>query len=203
MVAGDSPTVRATMLNCGKLEGLKLIASGKVRDIYDIDEKTLLFVTTDRLSAFDVVMKTGVPQKAIKGRAMLVRKLKMLPIEAIVRGYITGSGWKDYKKTGKVCGISLPEGMQHCQKIEPPIFTPSTKAEQGLHDENISEARAREILKTQVSFISDGDKVMDEVVKTSIEIYTRAAEFAKTKGIILADTKMEWGIDREGNLVLG
>jgi len=234
----------SSMINAGRLEGLNFVASGKVRDIYDIDEKTLLFVTTDRLSAFDVVMKTGVPCKGqilnqittfwlkwieseglckthlitddisqmpeavqkhadvIKGRAMLVKKLKMLPIEAIVRGYITGSGWKDYGKTGKVCGIDLPTGLQHCQQLEPAIFTPSTKAEMGLHDENISVARMREILKS-VDWIKDGDKMADNVIETALAIYTKASEFAKEKGIILADTKMEFGVDEEGNLVLG
>jgi len=236
------------LVNVGKLEGLDFVASGKVRDIYNVDENTLLFVTTDRLSAFDVVMKNGIPGKGkilnqitcfwlrwleqqgvckthlitddvdkmpeavrkhaglLKGRSMLVKKLEMLPIEAIIRGYITGSGWKDYQKSGKVCGIQLPVGLQHCQKFPEPLFTPSTKAEQGLHDENISEARAREIVKSLLKVSSGkwpaGDKLMDEVVSTTKRIYTMASDFAKEKGIILADTKFEIGMDREGHLTI-
>lgn len=241
-------TNEACLINVGKLDGLKFVAKGKVRDIYDIDENMLLFVTTDRLSAFDVVMKTGIPGKGkilnqitcfwlrwleqqgvckthlitdkvsempeavqkhaglLEGRSMLVKKLEMLPIEAIIRGYITGSGWKDYQKTGQVCGIQLPKGLKHCQKFSEPLFTPSTKAEQGLHDENISEARAREIVKTLPKVISgdwpDGETLMDEVVNTTKKIYTLASDFAKERGIILADTKFEIGMDKDGNLTI-
>lgn len=237
-----------SLLNIGKLEGLDFINSGKVRDIYKVDADTLLFVTSDRLSAFDVVMKTGIPAKGkllnqitsfwlkwvsdngickthlitddvdkmpesiqkhanfLRGRSMLVQKLEMLPIESIIRGYITGSGWRDYKKTGKVCGISLPEGLKHCQQLPDVIFTPSTKAEQGLHDENISEERAREILvgmeKNPDSKVKDGNKLMDELIEKSKAVYLKASEYAKERGIILADTKFEFGLNKEGELVL-
>lgn len=218
-----------------KLDGLKFITSGKVRDIYEVDDKTLLFVTSDRLSAFDVVMKNGVPGKGkilnqittfwlnwiaennlckhhmitdnvdempeavkqhkavLQGRSMLVKKLKMLPVESIARGYITGSGWKDYGKTGSVCGIKLPEGLKHCQQLAEPIFTPSTKAEYGLHDENISAADAAKLV---------GEALTKKCGDLCLEIYKKAAAFAKTKGIILADTKFEFGLDEDENVVL-
>jgi len=239
---------QASLLTAGRLAGLNFVASGKVRDIYVIDGDKFLFVTTDRLSAFDVVMKTGIPGKGkilnqitcfwlrwveekgickthlitdnvdempdcvkphaefLRDRCMLVRRLQMLPIEAIIRGYITGSGWRDYQKTGQVCGIDLPKGLQHCEQLPNIIFTPSTKAEQGLHDENISEARAREILHdmkdTGESLIEDSEALMDEIVAKSKLVYTSASEFAKEKGIILADTKFEWGLDKTGALVI-
>ncbi|MBI9018622.1 MAG: phosphoribosylaminoimidazolesuccinocarboxamide synthase [Phycisphaerae bacterium] len=200
---------------------------GKVRDIYDLGDK-LLFVASDRVSAFDVVMANGIPGKGriltqiskfwfgwlekniglknhviscdvvdypepfnqypdqLEGRSMLVKKTEVLPVECIVRGYITGSGWKEYVKQGTVCDIKLPEGLQQCDKLPEPLFTPSTKAEQGLHDENISPEKAREIL---------GDEKYDFVAEKSLEIYTKAAEYAATCGIILADTKFEWGFD--------
>jgi len=245
-MAVASPT--ESLLNVGRLEGLDFVTSGKVRDIYNVDENTLLFVTSDRLSCFDVVMKTGIPAKGkllnqitsfwlkwveeqgickthlitddvdqmpesvkkhadfLRGRCMLVRKLEMLPIESIIRGYITGSGWKDYKKTGHVCGIKLDEGLQHCMKFPNPLFTPSTKAEQGLHDENISEARAREILiemeKKDNTRVKDGNKLCDELKAKSLDVYNKAAEYAKERGIILADTKFEFGLNAEGELVL-
>lgn len=237
-----------SLLTLAKLDGLDFVTSGKVRDIYKVDEETFLFVTSDRLSAFDVVMKTGIPAKGkllnqittfwlkwveengickthlitddvdqmpanikehsalLRGRCMLVRKLEMLPVESIIRGYITGSGWKDYKKTGKVCGIALQEGLQHCQQLPEPIFTPSTKAEQGLHDENISEARARELFveleKNPNSSVKDGNLLMDELIAKSKAVYMKAAEYAKEKGIILADTKFEFGLNSNGELVL-
>lgn len=237
-----------SLLTLAKLDGLDFVTSGKVRDIYKVDEETFLFVTSDRLSAFDVVMKTGIPAKGkllnqittfwlkwveengickthlitddvdqmpanikehsalLRGRCMLVRKLEMLPVESIIRGYITGSGWKDYKKTGKVCGIALQEGLQHCQQLPEPIFTPSTKAEQGLHDENISEARARELFveleKNPNSSVKDGNRLMDELIAKSKAVYMKAAEYAKEKGIILADTKFEFGLNSNGELVL-
>lgn len=244
MATTEAGENKASLISVGKLSGLDFVASGKVRDIYNIDDDKLLFVTTDRISAFDVVMKSGVPDKGkilnqitcfwlrwvveqgiltkthlitddvdkmpeavqkhkklLEGRCMLVRKLKMLPIEAIVRGYITGSGWKDYGKTGKVCGIQLPVGLKHCQQLPELIFTPSTKAAVGFHDENISEARAREICK-ELDYIKDGDKLMDEMKAKSFQIYKEAAAFAKKRGIILADTKFEWGLDGDGNLVV-
>lgn len=237
-----------SLLTLAKLDGLDFVTSGKVRDIYKVDEETFLFVTSDRLSAFDVVMKTGIPAKGkllnqittfwlkwveengickthlitddvdqmpanikqhsalLRGRCMLVRKLEMLPVESIIRGYITGSGWKDYKKTGKVCGIALQEGLKHCQQLPEPIFTPSTKAEQGLHDENISEARARELFveleKNPNSSVKDGNRLMDELIAKSKAVYMKAAEYAKEKGIILADTKFEFGLNSNGELVL-
>lgn len=214
---------------------LKLIARGKVRDIYDVSDDALLFVATDRLSAFDVVMLNGVPGKGkiltqlslfwfkllekeglgphhlitsdlykmpasvleykdqLEGRSMLVRKLKVLPVEAIVRGYVVGSGWKDYQATGEICGHKLEEGLVNCSKLPSPIFTPSTKAEYGNHDMNISVSKCAEIL---------GEDVAREMERRSIEIYMTAATYAASKGIILADTKMEWGVDEKGNLIL-
>ena len=203
---------------------LKLFAKGKVRDIYEVGEH-LLLVSTDRISAFDVIMDQGIPHKGIvltkiseywfdfskdvipnhlittnvseypdeckeysevlEGRSMLVKKAKVVPIECIVRGYISGSGWKDYQKTGKISGISLSEGLKESEKFPEPIFTPSTKAEIGEHDENISAAQAMNITD---------EKIFRELEKISIEIYKKAAEFALQKGIIIADTKMEFGL---------
>lgn len=203
---------------------LKLFAKGKVRDIYDVGEH-LLLVSTDRISAFDVIMDQGIPHKGIvltkiseywfdfskdvipnhlittnvseypdeckeysevlEGRSMLVKKAKVVPIECIVRGYISGSGWKDYQKTGEISGISLSEGLKESEKFPEPIFTPSTKAEIGEHDENISAAQAMNITD---------EKTFRELEKIAIEIYKKAAEFALRKGIIIADTKMEFGL---------
>jgi phosphoribosylaminoimidazole-succinocarboxamide synthase len=214
------------------LVGLKLIKRGKVRDIYDLGD-SLLFVATDRISAFDVVLPNGIPYKGkvlnlisqfwfdftksivdnhvitsdvkqyppicrlyendLEKRSMVVKKTKPLPIECIVRGYLTGSGWNDYVKTGKVCGISLPPGLKESEKLPEPIFTPSTKAEIGVHDENIT-------FDDMVRLI--GESVALAVRTYAISIYQQAAEFAQRKGIIIADTKMEFGIDREGNLIL-
>lgn len=205
------------------LEGVKFIRRGKVRDIYELDDY-LLIVATDRVSAFDVVLPTGIPGKGrvltqislfwfnqvkdiidnhlvasdfdqfpeslkkyrevLEGRSMLVKKAKPLPVECIVRGYITGSGWKDYKKTGMVCGIKLPEGLVESQKLPEPIYTPSTKAEQG-HDINISFEETVKIL---------GEELANRVKDISISIYKKASEIAEKKGIIIADTKMEFGI---------
>lgn len=250
-MASEAKDNQACLLNAGKLEGLEFVTSGKVRDIYKIDDDKFLFVTTDRLSAFDVVMQTGIPDKGkilnqitafwlrwiekqkickthfitdnvdempesvqkhkefLRGRSMLVKKLRMFPIESIIRGYITGSGWKDYNRTGQVCGIDLPKGLKHCERFASPLFTPSTKAEYGLHDENISEARAREILKEKSKAANaagekypDGDAAVDEIKAKSIAIYKQASDVAKLKGIILADTKFEWGMDEEGNIVI-
>ena len=210
---------------------LKLFAKGKVRDIYEVGDY-LLLVSTDRLSAFDVVMSQGIPYKGIvltkiseywfefakdiiqnhlittdvekypdeckeyvedlKGRSMLVRKAKVVPIECIVRGYISGSGWKDYLKTGEISGIKLPEGLQESEKFARPIFTPSTKAEIGDHDENISADQAMRITDESTF------KILKE---KTLAIYKKASDFALTKGIIIADTKMEFGYYR-GEIII-
>jgi phosphoribosylaminoimidazole-succinocarboxamide synthase len=202
---------------------LKLVACGKVRDIYDLGE-TLLIVTTDRISAFDVIMGEGIPDKGrvltqisafwfrqmediipnhiistdvkdfpiecrkyadiLEGRSMLVRKATPLPVECIVRGYISGSGWKDYQKTGAICGIRLPAGLVESAKLEEPIFTPSTKAELGEHDENISFDRCVELV---------GRETAKKISEVTIAIYKRARDIAGAKGIIIADTKFEYG----------
>jgi len=211
---------------------MKKISNGKVREIYEVDEHSLMIVVSDRISAFDFIMPEGVPDKGIllnklsefwfdyvtdiignhiittdyleypeefrkeefRGRSMLVKKLKMLPVECIVRGYITGSGWEEYKKTGGICGIPLPTGMQESEKFETPLFTPSTKAELGEHDENISFEKAARIL---------GAELAEKVKEKTIAIYSKCAGYALTKGIILADTKFEFGIDENGKLILG
>ena len=210
---------------------LKFLKRGKVRDIYDVGEY-LLFVATDRLSAFDVVMPQGIPLKGkiltsisafwfqqtagiiqnhvvstnvdefpteclpykeeLRGRSMLVKKTEPLSVECIVRGYISGSGWIDYQNNGAICGIILPVGLVESQKLPEPIFTPSTKAELGIHDENIS---FNEMVKRE------GEEFSELVRVTSIKIFKRASEIAESKGIIIADTKMEFGL-RDGNLML-
>lgn len=214
------------------LNHLPLRARGKVRDIYDIDAERMLIVTTDRLSAFDVVLPDPIPGKGrvltrvsnfwfhkmqhiipnhlldtplteilpdaaereqIEGRAIIVKKLQPLPIEAIVRGYLIGSGWKDYQKTGTVCGIPLPAGLQQAQQLPEAIFTPSTKAEVAAHDENIAFERAVELL---------GQELAEQVRSVSIRLYTEAAAYAKARGIIIADTKFEFGLDSHGSLYL-
>jgi len=212
-------------------ETLKFFKSGKVRDIYDIGEYYLI-VSTDRISAFDVIMNEGIPYKGavlnkisafwfnftkdiidnhlisinvedypeeckpykdeLKNRSMLVKKAELIPLECIVRGYITGSGWNDYKKTGSICGIKLPEGLVESEKLPEPIFTPSTKAEIGLHDENIDEQSA-------ISLI--GKETFNYIKEISIKIYNKAAEYALKKGIIIADTKMEFGY-YDGKIIL-
>ena len=211
---------------------MKKISSGKVREIYEVDDDKLMMVVSDRISAFDFIMPNPVLDKGkilnklsefwfnfvsdiipnhiittnyekfpaefrkeeFKDRSMLVKKLKMLPVECIVRGYITGSGWAEYQKTGTVCNIKLPEGLQECQKLDEPIFTPSTKAELGNHDENISFERCKEIL---------GNELAEKVKNATISIYKKCADYALSKGIIIADTKFEFGLDENGNLVLG
>ena len=211
---------------------MKKISSGKVREIYEVDDDKLMIVVSDRISAFDFIMPNPVLDKGkilnklsafwfnfvsdiipnhiittnceefptefrkeeFKDRSMLVKKLKMLPVECIVRGYITGSGWAEYQKSGTVCKIKLPEGLKECQKLDEPIFTPSTKAELGDHDENISFDRCKEIL---------GDELAEKVKKVTIDIYKKCANYALSKGIIIADTKFEFGLDENGNLVLG
>ena len=210
-----------------------LLSRGKVRDIYDVDEQTLLIVTTDRMSAFDVIMDQPVPYKGVilnqitlfwmrrfadimpnhllesevsrfpaaldpwkdelEGRAVLVRKANPLPVECIVRGYITGSGWKDYQATGSVCGYALPAGLRESDRLEPALFTPSTKAELGQHDENISVAEAARIL---------GEDVAREAERASLAIYAAGRDHAATRGIIVADTKFEFGfIDGKLHLI--
>lgn len=211
---------------------MKKISKGKVRDIYEVDDKSLMIVVSDRISALDFIMPNDIPDKGkilngisafwfdyvkdvipnhiistnfeefpeefkkpeFEGRSMWVKKLKMLPIECIVRGYITGSGWKDYQKTGTVCGLPLPEGLQESQKLPEPIFTPSTKAEYGDHDENISFERCCEIL---------GDELAEKVKNATIAVYKKCADYALEKGLIIADTKFEFGLDENGELVLG
>ncbi len=214
------------------LKGLPLIQKGKVRDIYAVGDRHLLIVTTDRISAFDVVLPDPVPGKGavltalsnfwfgrigrsiachladlpladvlpdeaerreVGDRAIVVDKLKPLPIESIVRGYIIGSGWKDYQRSGQVCGISLPAGLEQAAQLPEPVFTPSTKADVGDHDENIDFGRACDLI---------GRERADQVRTISIDIYRSAAEFARTKGIIIADTKFEFGLDDDDELVL-
>ncbi|MDR2220110.1 MAG: phosphoribosylaminoimidazolesuccinocarboxamide synthase [Methylobacillus sp.] len=213
------------------IQSLPLLHRGKVRDIYDIDADNMLIVATDRLSAFDVVLPTAIPGKGavltqvanfwfarlagiipnhltgvdpatvvsaderdqVIGRAIVARKLKPLPIEAVVRGYLVGSGWKEYRKSGSVCGIALPAGLQEASRLPEPIFTPSTKAAVGAHDENITFAQTCELL---------GAKRAEEVRDIAIRLYRAAAEYALAKGIIIADTKFEFGMDADGKLVL-
>ena len=211
---------------------LKLLNRGKVRDIYEVDEQHLLIVTSDRLSAFDVVLPQPIPGKGevltrvanfwfgrteslipnhlalisleevisdpaqraeLGDRCMLVRKLKPLPVEAIVRGYLIGSGWKDYQQTGGVCGIQLPENLKQAEQLPNAIFTPSTKAEVGDHDENIDFSQTEELL---------GKELAEQVKTVSLNIYTEAADYARKRGIIIADTKFEFGLDDEGRLHL-
>jgi phosphoribosylaminoimidazole-succinocarboxamide synthase len=214
------------------LKSLKLRHRGKVRDIYDIDDKLMLIVTTDRLSAFDVVLPEPIPGKGavltamsnfwfkrtraiipnqvadipleqvlkdpaeraqVAGRAVVVRKLKALPIEAIVRGYLVGSGWKEYKKQGTVCGIRLPAGLREADKLPQPLFTPSTKAAVGQHDENIDFDKAAAII---------GREQAGKVRDAALRIYKECADYALTRGIIIADTKFEFGLDENGTLTL-
>ncbi|OIP14216.1 MAG: phosphoribosylaminoimidazolesuccinocarboxamide synthase [Betaproteobacteria bacterium CG2_30_59_46] len=213
------------------INSLPLLNRGKVRDIYAVDDERLLIVTTDRLSAFDVVLPTPIPGKGkvltrisdfwfarlghilpnqltgiapesvvvpeerdqVTGRASVVRRLKPLPIEAIVRGYLVGSGWKEYKAQGSVCGIPLPAGLREADKLPQPLFTPSTKAEAGAHDENINFEKTAGLL---------GAALAAEVRDAAIALYKEAAEYALTKGIIIADTKFEFGQDDAGKLYL-
>ena len=214
------------------LSSLKLRARGKVRDIYDIDDKHMLIVTTDRLSAFDVILPDPIPGKGrvltsvsnfwfekmkhvmpnhlsdipleqvvpdpaeraqIEGRAIVVKLLKPLPVEAIVRGYLIGSGWKDYQKTGAVCGIQLPSGLQQAQQLPEPIYTPSTKAAVDQHDENVS---------FDITVALMGQNLAEKVRDASLKLYKEAAAYAKERGIIIADTKFEFGVDDDGQLYL-
>lgn len=212
------------------IQSLKRIHQGKVRDIYDIDANTMLLVSTDRLSAFDVILPTGIANKGamltqmanfwfeklkdvvpnhltgidpntvvtdpaeqaqLGSRAVVVKKLKALPIEAIVRGYLVGSGWKEYKAKGTVCGISLPAGLQEASKLPTPLFTPSSKAAAGEHDENITLQQTADLI---------GADMAAQVAKVAIALYSKAAEYALTRGIIIADTKFEFGLDAHGVL---
>ena len=210
---------------------LKKIYSGKVRDLYEIDEQRMLMVASDRLSAFDVILDDPIPGKgeiltqisnfwfqklahimpnhftgntvydvlpedqarALEKRAVVAKKLEQVKVEAIVRGYLAGSGWKDYQQSGSVCGIALPAGMREAQQLPEVIFTPSTKAAVGDHDENISFAECEQII---------GAELAAEVRAKAIELYTEAAAYAKTRGIIICDTKFEFGLDEEGVLTL-
>ncbi len=215
-----------------ELKSLPLLNRGKVRDIYDVDEDHMLIVTTDRLSAFDVILPDPIPgkgailttvsnfwfdrtrhiitnhlsgkspddvlsdeaeRKMIEGRGVIVRKLDPLPVEAIVRGDLIGSGWNDYQKTGAVCDITLPEGLQQAQQLPEAIFTPSTKADVGGHDENIN-------FKKTVSLL--GKNIAGQVRDVSLRLYREAAAYALERGIIIADTKFEFGMDKDGELVL-
>jgi len=214
------------------LQSLPLLARGKVRDIYSVGDEHLLIVTTDRLSAFDVVLPDPIPGKGavltavssfwfertralvpnhladvtlesvlpdrrereqVEGRAVIVRKLKALPVEAIVRGYLIGSGWKDYQTSGAVCGIQLPAGLQLADQLPAAIYTPSTKAELGDHDVNIDYARSVDLL---------GADLAARVRDVSVQVYTEAARYATQRGIIIADTKFEFGLDDDGELLL-
>lgn len=213
------------------IKSLPLLSKGKVRDVYALGDDKLLMITTDRLSAFDVVMGQPIPEKGIvlnqmanfwferlakvipnhltgidpesvvsadeidqvKGRAVVAKRLKPILVEAVVRGYLAGSGWKDYKETGKVCGISLPAGLENAQKLPEPIFTPAAKAEMGEHDENISFDKVIEMI---------GEKLANQIREVSIRLYQEASEYAATCGIIIADTKFEFGLDVAGQLVL-
>ena len=214
------------------------VKEGKVREIYDIGD-ALIMVATDRISAFDVILKNDVKGKGIvltkmsefwfdftkdtvknhmistntsdmpeffrtpefEGRSMLVKKLTMLPVECIVRGYITGSGWESYKKEGKVCGIALPDGLKESEKLPEPIYTPTTKAEIGDHDEHISLSESADILEKL--FPGKGQTLAKMLKSLTIELYKKCAEYALSKGIIIADTKFEFGLDENGEIVLG
>ena len=214
------------------LRSLEKIHEGKVRDIYAVDAETMLIVTTDRLSAFDVVLPDPIPEKGrvlneisnfwfgrtrhivpnhltdkalesivkdaderalLAGRTMIVRRLSALPIEAVVRGYLIGSGWKDYQKSGSVCGIALPSGMKQAERLPTPLFTPATKAARGEHDENISLSEVEGLI---------GAAIAARVRDTAIALYNFAAEHARSRGIIIADTKFEFGVTAAGQLTL-
>ena len=220
------------------MENLKLLYEGKVREVYDNGD-SLIMVATDRISAFDNILKNKITDKGAiltqmskfwfdytkdvvpnhmlsvdvndmpeffqkdeyKGRSMKCKKLKMLPIECIVRGYITGRGWASYKENGTVCGIKLPEGLQESEKLPEPIYTPSTKAEVGDHDENISYERSIEVLEK--AFPGKGEYYATKIKDCTITLYKKCAEYALSKGIIIADTKFEFGLDEDGNVVIG
>lgn len=213
------------------IKSLPLLSKGKVRDIYTVGEDRLLMVTTDRLSAFDVIMQDPIPGKGavlnqmanfwfkhlehiipnhltgidpatvvapdevdqVKDRAIVTKRLKPILVEAVVRGYLAGSGWKDYQETGAVCGVALPAGLQNAQKLPEPIFTPAAKADVGDHDENISFAEVESRI---------GSELAKKIRDVSIRLYVEASKYAATRGIIIADTKFEFGLDQHGELVL-
>ncbi|MEI7531637.1 MAG: phosphoribosylaminoimidazolesuccinocarboxamide synthase [Betaproteobacteria bacterium] len=213
------------------IQSLPLISKGKVRDIYAVGDDLLLMITTDRLSAFDVVMQDPIPGKGIvlnqmanfwfkhlekvipnhltgiepesvvaigeieqvQGRAIVTQRLEPILVEAVVRGYLAGSGWNDYQKTGSVCGITLPKGLQNAQKLSEPIFTPAAKAELGHHDENIS----YELVVERI-----GEKLAHQIKEVSIRLYQEASDYAAQKGILIADTKFEFGLNQDGDLIL-
>lgn len=214
-----------------KIDGLPLVHRGKVRDVYEVDENRLLLVATDRLSAFDCVLPTPIKHKGavltalsefwfgrighisdhhlitsdfdkmpeivrrheeLRGRSTLVKKTKVFPVEAVVRGYLEGSGWKDYQATGKICGHELPAGLRQCERLPEPIFTPATKAAAG-HDENITETEFVKIL---------GAETAEKIKSLALEIYLEASQYALTRGIIIADTKFEFGLDKKGHILL-
>jgi phosphoribosylaminoimidazole-succinocarboxamide synthase len=214
------------------LSSLQLVARGKVRDIYKVDSKRLLIIATDRISAFDVVLPNPIPGKGavltsistfwfarlaslipnhltgvdpvsvlsaasdhavVRDRAVVVEQLQPLPVEAVVRGYLVGSGWKDYCATGSVCGVKLPGGMELAEKLNEPIFTPSTKAAPGAHDENISMSELEKLI---------GKDLAGQVAGVSLRLYAEASDYAKSRGIIIADTKFEFGLDGSGRLKL-
>jgi phosphoribosylaminoimidazole-succinocarboxamide synthase len=225
-MASVAPVVETTLAD------LKLVRRGKVRDVYEIDENRLLIVATDRISAFDSVSPTPIERKGevltslsrfwfgrlghivpnhlittdigempeavrahvdeLSGRSMLVRRTEVVPVECVVRGYLSGSGWKDYQRTGQVCGHQLPAGLRDSEQLAAPIFTPATKEETG-HDENISEAQMASIV---------GGETTDFLRDISLRLYREASEYARTRGIIIADTKFEFGRDRDGELIL-
>lgn len=218
-------------LHTSSIRSLPLLARGKVRENYAVGEDRILMIASDRISAFDVIMDQPIPGKGalltqmalfwfdklegivpnhltgedplsvvtaeeqdqVRGRAMLVKRLKPLPIEAVVRGYLAGSGWSEYKASGSVCGVQLPPGLQNASKLPEPIFTPATKAEMGDHDENIDFERCVAII---------GRDMAERVRDIAIQLYRRAADYALTKGIIIADTKFEFGLDADGTLTL-
>ena len=219
------------------MEQFSPVKEGKVREIYDIGDSLIMYAT-DRISAFDVILKNKVTNKGrvltqmsrfwfdytkdvipnhmlsvdvndmpeffrteeFRGRSMLCRKLTMIPIECIVRGYITGSGWESYKKNGTVCGIQLPEGLKECDKLPEPIYTPSTKAEIGDHDENISYEKSIEVLEK--AFPGHGEEYAKKIKDATIALYVKCADYARTKGIIIADTRFEFGLNEDGEVIL-
>jgi phosphoribosylaminoimidazole-succinocarboxamide synthase len=227
------------------IESLPLLGRGKVRDIYAVGDDKMLIVTSDRLSAFDVILPNPIPAKGkvltqlanfwfdrlarilpnqltgidpesvvadgergqVRGRGLVVKRLKPLPIEAVVRGYLIGSGWKDYRETGAICGIELPAGLRMAARLPEPIFTPATKAEQGEHDENVSFAQAQAnckaaLAETLAGTGKDGARLVEQAREAAIALYSTAADYAATRGIIIADTKFEFGVDAGGTLHL-
>ncbi len=220
------------------MQDYKPVKEGKVREIYETKDN-LIMVATDRISAFDVILKNKISKKGVvltqiskfwfdytrdvtanhmvsidvndmpeyfrnpdfEGRSMLVKKLRMLPIECIVRGYITGSGWESYRKNGTVCGIKLPDGLKECDKLPEPIYTPSTKAELGDHDENIDFERSVEVLEKE--FPGHGRDYAEKIRDYTITLYKKCSDYAASKGIIIADTKFEFGLDENGDVVIG